>query len=222
MTPDAALANLIGHYPLLAQLAPALCEDLASRLQWVGVPAGAVVFDEQQECSGFPFVAEGSIRVVKAARSGREMVLYRVTPGAACIVTAGCLLGNTRYNARGVAETATTLALLPAAAFDVLLAEEPFRRYVFALFSQRIAALMQRVEEVAFQRLDQRLAALLAQGPPHLQATHQRLADELGSARENVSRILKNFADQGLIALHRERIEVLDRAGLAVRADQAE
>ena len=87
--------------------------------------------------------------------------------------------------------------------------------FVFHLFAERIAELMQLVEEVAFARLDQRLAKLLlARNQNTLSVTHQQLADELGSVREIVSRLLKGFAEQGLVALGREQLTVTDRAGL--------
>ena len=72
----------------------------------------------------------------------------------------------------------------------------------------------QLVEEVAFRKLDQRLAGVLLGKGSTLRATHQQLADELGSVREMVSRLLKGFAEQGLVALGREQIEILDAAGL--------
>jgi CRP/FNR family transcriptional regulator len=144
------------------------------------------------------------------------LVLYRVVPGGSCIITSSCLLGHSDYNARGVAETPLSLVALPLDIFSRLLVEHPpFRDFVFHLFAERIAELMQLVEEVAFARLDQRLAKLiLARKEAVLNVTHQQLADELGSVREIVSRLLKGFAAQGLVALGREQLTVLDRAGL--------
>jgi CRP/FNR family transcriptional regulator len=80
-------------------------------------------------------------------------------------------------------------------------------------FAERIAELMQLVEEVAFHRLDQRLAKLLVARGESIQVTHQALAEELGSVREMVSRLLKGFAVQGLVRLGREQITVIDGAG---------
>ena len=107
------------------------------------------------------------------------------------------------------------MVLLPAPSFHALLGKhEAFRDYVFHLFSDRLTDLMQLVSAVAFQKLDQRLAALLIAKPSPLHTTHQALADELGSAREIVSRLLKGFADQGWVKLAREQIEVTDKEGL--------
>lgn len=201
-------------YPVLQALPAALGARLAAEAHAMTVPAGTVLFDERQPCQGFPFILEGGIRVAKLAANGRELPLYRVLPGESCIITSSCLLGHADYNARGVTEGPTTLVLVPRALFDALLAETAFRDFVFHLFSERIAELMQLVEEVAFRKLDQRLAALLLGKGRQLHTTHQQLADELGSVREMVSRLLKGFADQGLVRLGREQIEILDPAGL--------
>jgi len=213
---DARLAAL---YPVLDTLPAALGARFTAEVQTMTVPAGAVLFDESQPCQGFPFVLSGGIRVAKLAANGRELPLYRVLPGESCIITSSCLLGHTDYNARGTTESETALALLPRDLFDQLLAQAPFRDFVFHLFSERIAELMQLVEEVAFRKLDQRLANLLLGKGRQLHTTHQQLADELGSVREMVSRLLKGFADQGLVRLGREQIEILDPAGLRKLAE---
>ncbi len=205
---------LQGLYPVLDALPAALRTRVEQQAQTMTVPAGTVIFDEHQPCQGFPFILDGGIRVLKPAANGRELPLYRVLPGESCIITSSCLLGRTDYNARGITEAETTLVLLPRPLFDELLGQPAFRSFVFNLFSERIADLMQLVEEVAFRKLDQRLAGLLLGKGKLVHATHQQLADELGSVREIVSRLLKNFAAQNFVRLGREQIEILDPAGL--------
>ena len=152
--------------------------------------------------------------MVKSAANGRELPLYRVTPGETCILSTSCLLAGEPYQARGVTECDCELMLLPVALFEPLLAEPAFRRFVFHLFAERLTELMTLIEAVAFHRLDARLAGCLLGKGPVLQLTHQQLADELGSVREMVSRLLKGFAGQGLVQLGREQIRILDAAGL--------
>lgn len=201
-------------YPVLEELPAPLRERLVGEAQAMTIPAGTVLFDELQPCQGFPFVLNGSIRVVKLAANGRELPLYKVLPGESCIITSSCLLGHAEYNARGITESETSLVLLPRTLFDDLLGTNAFRDFVFHLFSERIAELMQLIEEVAFRKLDQRLANLLLGKGRQLHTTHQHLADELGSVREMVSRLLKGFADQGWVRLGREQIEVIDPTAL--------
>ena len=210
------LATLSSLYPALAGLPAerlAVLQQPGARLR---LPAGTQVFAEHQPCQGFPLLLEGSIKVCKLAASGRELVLYRVTPGGSCIISSSCLLGRSDYNARGIAETPLTLLILPVPLFsELMVSHPPFRDFVFHLFAERIGELMQLVEEVAFARLDQRLAKLLlARSETPIAVTHQQLADELGSVREIVSRLLKGFAAQGLVSLGREQIAISDRQGL--------
>ncbi|HEY6096264.1 MAG TPA: Crp/Fnr family transcriptional regulator [Gallionellaceae bacterium] len=213
--PDSSLRQrLFERYPMLGDLPAAQLEALLQS-GIMRLPAHAQVFDENQACMGFPLILSGSVRVIKAAPNGRELQLYRVGPGESCILSSGCLLGRENYHARGVAEQETELLVLPADVFRNWLGEnERFRDYIFHLFSERLTDLMQLVSAVAFQKLDQRLAALLASKPNPLNITHQVLADELGSAREIVSRLLKNFAEQGWVRLGREQIDIIDAAAL--------
>ena len=214
--------RLLALYPALASLAPeeiaAICKPEVTAV----IAEGTELFAERHACRGFPLLIEGSIKVVKNTPAGREMLLYRVEPGGSCVITSSCLLGHTRYTARGIAETPLRMLMLPTALFEKLIAgNAAFRDFVFHLLAERIAELMQLVEEVAFHRLDQRLAKLLLGKGEPIHATHQTLADELGSVREIVSRLLKGFAGQGLVTLGRERIELVDRDGLRQLAGMA-
>ncbi|MFV8825518.1 Crp/Fnr family transcriptional regulator [Thauera sp. WH-2] len=202
------------RYPVLSALPADARRRLLQGAHWMRIPAGTMLFDDHQACEGFPFVVDGSVRVSKCAPSGRELPLYRVGAGETCIISSSCLLGHEAYNARGMTEADTLMMLLPKPVFDEMMIERPFRDFVFHLFAERIADLMQLIEEVAFRKLDQRLAALLLGKGRLLRVTHQQLADELGSVREIVSRLLKSFAEQGLVRLGREQVEIVDPAGL--------
>ena len=208
--------KILDLYPALAGLPGDRLSALLQPKAVMQVPAGTRIFAEHQPCQGFPLLLEGSIKVVKQAASGRELMLYRVAPGGSCIITSSCLLGHSDYNARGIAESPLSMLLLPAPVFGQLMLDHaPFRDFVFHLFAERIGELMQLVEEVAFARLDQRLARLLlARNDSVLNVTHQQLADELGSVREIVSRLLKGFAAQGLVSLGREHLTITDRPRL--------
>jgi len=216
MTPAIDRQRLLSLYPALAGLAAQRLDALLQPQGVIQLPAGTQVFAEHQPCQGFPLLIEGSIKVVKLASSGRELMLYRVVPGGSCIISSSCLLGHSDYNARGIAETPLTLLAMPIPLFSALMIEHaPFRDFVFHLFADRIGELMQLVEEVAFTRLDQRLAKLiLARNETRIHVTHQQLADELGSVREIVSRLLKGFAAQDLLTLGREQIVISNRDGL--------
>ena len=208
-------SRLLQLFPVFGQLPDAAVDEIVHSAAPRQAPAGAILFEAASPCTGFPMLLEGSVRVVKSAPSGREVQLYRVTPGESCLLSSSCLLGGAPYAATGIAETAVTLLALPPALFHRLLAEhKPFRDYVFGLFSERLADLMSLVEAVTFYKLDQRLAALLLGKGELVRTTHQGLADELGSVREMVSRLLSNFQDRGWVELGREQIRITDAQSL--------
>ncbi len=217
--PQELRRRLVERFPFLAGMPAARLDALVADAQFLRAPAGAVLFDANQPCRGFPLVLEGSVRVTKNAPNGREILLYRVEPGQSCIQSGGCLLGHADYSASGVAETEVELLSVPPAQFnELLLGFEPFRRYVFGMYGERLAEVMELVEEVAFRRLDARLAQLLIRRGPVIEGTHQQLADELGSVREIVSRLLRSFEQRGLVRIERERVTALDPKGLATLA----
>ncbi len=173
------------------------------------------MFDEHEPCRGFALMLAGSVRVIKASPSGRELHLYQVLPGDSCILTTGCLLDNSTYRARCVVQEDVELVVLSPQAFRQMFSSlEPFRDHILKGFSHRLTEMMELVSAVAFQKLDQRLAAALVAKSTPIRTTHQALADELGSLREIVSRLLKSFADQGWVKLGREQIEILDAGAL--------
>ncbi len=212
-------ARIAATFPTLAAASRATLEHMAEAGIHRKVPAGGIMFSAHSPCAGFPLVLSGVVRVLQRYPNGRELQLYRVKAGESCLLSGSCLLGHTDYAASGIAETDVELLVLPPAEFNALVAsDETFRRHVFALFGERLAGLMQVVEAIAYQKLDQRLAALLVNRDAEsgeIRTTHQALADELGSVREIVSRLLRSFEDRGWVDLGRERIKVVDRAALA-------
>jgi CRP/FNR family transcriptional regulator len=221
-SPPELRKRLLERFPVLAALPAARLDALLARSPLLKAPKGATLFDAHQPCRGFPLLLEGAVRVTKSAPTGREIQLYRVEPGQGCILSGGCLLGHSAYSATGIAEEEVTLLSIPPALFhELLLESEPFRRFVFGMYGERLAEVMELVEEVAFRRLDARLARLLVQRGPLVQGSQQRLADELGSVREIVSRLLRGFEERGWVELGRERVTVRDPRALEDLAARA-
>lgn len=211
---------LLEHYPCLTAVpSMRLAADL-QRAAVLEVPERTTLFRETEPCAGFPFILEGQVKVSRASSAGRELELYRVHPGEICVVSTGCLLGGTPMSARGVTVTGTRLAMVDRATLMDWTEFPSVRMFLLGLMADRMTELMALVEAVAFQRLDQRLAhALLGHGRLIL-ATHQQLADELGTAREMVSRLLKRLEEQGTVRLGREQVEILDLARLKALAGE--
>ncbi|MDE2159102.1 MAG: Crp/Fnr family transcriptional regulator [Burkholderiales bacterium] len=212
-------ARLLALYPVLAELPPALREaGLGADAHGFALPDGRLLFEQGAPCQGFPLLLEGEVRVARGTPGGRTLELYRIAPGELCIASTSCLFGRAPLIAHATTVGDCRLLLLSPAAFERWLAFEPFRRYVFGIFAERIAELMALAEAVAFQRLDQRLAATLLGHGAVVLGTQQALADELGTVREIVTRLLKRFERQGWVRIGRERVEIVDAAALRAQA----
>ncbi|HEV8700858.1 MAG TPA: Crp/Fnr family transcriptional regulator [Candidatus Polarisedimenticolia bacterium] len=207
--------RFIRCYPVLKELPPDLLRKVDARARLVQAPAGRRLFDEGSPCTDYPLLVEGIIRASKFGPDGHEILLYRLNPGESCVITVVALLGATPYPAVGTAETRLTLLGIPRNLFvELVLKSAAFRTFVFQSLSQRMARLMALIDDVAFRRVDQRLASRLLRHREPITATHQMLADELGTTREVVSRTLESFQESGMLRLGRKRIEILDRPGL--------
>jgi len=181
-------------------------------------PAGTVLFRAGQDCPGFVRLHRGTIRVTLTAANGREVVLYRVTPGDVCLQTFACMTDGRSYSAEGVAETDIVGEVMPHALFRSEMADNPdFRAEVMTAVARRFSDFEQLVEDVALTGFDARLARVLlrlAHDHDEITITHDNLAAETASGRAFVSRRLGEFARRGLVEGTRGRLRLLDRAGL--------
>src|ERR1035437_993803 len=183
-------------YPALADVQPSLA-DLGSSIGPMAVPAGAVLFDENAPCQGFPMLLEGEVKVSRSSGDGRSLELYRVGPGELCLVSSSCLFRSQPLSAHGITTKASTLILIPPDIFRRWLDTPAFRNEVLGLFAERMADLTSLIDAVAFHKLDRRLAAALLGHGPQLTVTHQTLANELGTVREIITRLLRRFERDG-------------------------
>jgi len=217
-------AAMIDFFPGLEMMEADARELFLSSAHVATVPAGAVVFHHGSSCEHYLLVMHGSVRVQMVSENGREIVLYRVENGQTCILTTSCLMTNEDYAAEGITETEVNAVMIPATVFHRLMSgSNAFRSFVFASYGTRISDLLVLVDEVAFHRIDVRLAKFLienADGAACLQTTHQSLSVELGSAREVISRQLKEFERRGWVRLSRGRIELTDADALETMAEK--
>ncbi|HHN68121.1 MAG TPA: Crp/Fnr family transcriptional regulator [Thermopetrobacter sp.] len=215
--PDAAAA--------LTALPAAERETLLAAAQVARLAAGTALFSPGDACTRYLVVLDGVVRVFLLSETGREILLYRVGGGQTCVLTTAALLADKVYDAEGVAETDVTALLIPAERFQALLTELPaFRGFVFSSFATRLRDLVGLVGEVAFARLDARLAGFLlkrAGDEETVALTHQEMAAQLGSTREAVSRLLKDFERQGMVVLRRGAVRLRDAGALRRLAEGA-
>jgi CRP/FNR family transcriptional regulator len=205
-------------YPALAHVVPDL-SSLGLAAEPITVAAGTVLFNENTVCQGFPLVLDGEVKVSRHSLDGRSLELYRVVPGELCLVSSASLFRSAPLMARGISTRPTRLILIAPPTFVQWLETPVFRDEVLGLFAERMADLTGLIDAVAFQRLDQRLAATLLGRGQSLALTHQQLANELGTVREMVSRLLRRFEREGWVDLARENIVIRDSKALRALAD---
>ena len=208
--------NRIAHLlPILQQADAQLVHEFQQAAFFTRIPAGRDVFVEGDRIDAIALLISGVVRVYKIGETGREITLYRFGLGESCILTANAILVQQSFPAIATVEKEAEAVMIPADAFrDWVRRYDLWRGFVFDLLSQRLSSMMAIVDEVAFRRMDVRLAAfLLNRGLSHnpLRITHQEIAAELGSSREVISRLLEDFASREWVRLGRGTVEILDR-----------
>lgn len=214
-------------FPFLHDAPHGVQTAFAAEVRRRHLSSGQFICMEGDACGVLPLVLSGSARVYKSGETGRELTLYRIERGESCILTVSCIVGDRPFPAFAVAETDVVALLIPAATFRRwVLTEETWRGYAFDLLARRLSDVIETVEEVAFRRLDERVAAhLLGQASIgagedlYVETTHEAVATELGSSREVVSRVLKEFEREGLVVLARGVIHITDTPGLRRKAE---
>lgn len=203
-------------FPDLLALEASAKELLVKHSRIVEAPVGTIGYSEGMPCNAYVMRLAGRSRVYKLSSGGREILLYRVAAGETCVLTTTCLLGRSDYPASTVVEEPIRDVIVPAHIFHQLMIESAvFRRFVMENYGALISDLIVLLDEVAFLNVDTRLAKLLLdESGSTVSRTHQQIADELGSAREVVSRQLKRFENKGWVSLGRGYVEVLDREAL--------
>jgi len=219
--------RLLDVFPFLRTADADFRDALFDHASLVRLAAGHLICQDGAQCALLPLVIAGTGRVYKLGENGREITLYRVEPGESCVVTASCILSGTPFPAFAECETdVEALVVRPGEMRQWMASSAHWRAYIFGLIAGRLQEVFGVLDAVLFQRLDQRLIALLlnlrsASPEDVVRMTHQALAVELGSSREVISRVLKGLEGQGLLRIARGRIELLDLAELVRRARDA-
>ncbi len=219
MISDSRLREEISHlFPVVTQLSSTQRDEFFSVVTLANMEIGSAVCGEGQQCSYLPLVLEGNVRVFKLSESGREITLYRIESGESCVLTASCMIGGSAFPATAVIEEKVRGLLVPLTQVRAWLADSPaWRDFLFSLVAERLAEVISVVEEVAFRRVDARIADYIlenADDSGFLTRTHQNIAFDLGTSREVVTRILKDLEYRKIVKLARGELQLLDRRGL--------
>ena len=195
--------------------------EIENTATYHSVETSRLLFLEGDPCKGVGFVGKGSIRVSKISETGREITLYHVQPGEGCVLNISCAFSEIGYPATATIENPVEMVIFPAVTFREWMAISEVRSFVFELFSKRLAQVITLVEEIVFRKMDQRLAEFLVsrfdnKGKPRrvLRMTQEQIAGEMGTAREVVNRLLKEFERLGAIENARGIIKLQNESRL--------
>jgi CRP/FNR family transcriptional regulator len=213
------METITGTFNFLRNAGSDVKQEVTAHASIAQIPRGSFIFIEGDECKNIALILSGVVRVYKPAESGREITLYRLGRGESCVLTASCIFSRSHFPAVAVVEEDIEAAVIPSIVFRRWINRfEVWRNYVFDLLSKRLTEVISTVEEVAFRRMDMRIAEFILKlsetNKDVVSITHHDIAMELGTSREVVSRILKHFEYENLIELKRGTIVVRNYDGL--------
>lgn len=218
------MAVIEEYLPFWDQLTP----PQQARLRDAATPGtaarGTVIHNGSEDCVGLLIITAGQLRAYALSDEGKEITLYRLLDRDICLFSASCIMRSIQFDVTVAAERDTSFLRIPAPVYQELMtASAPVANYTNELMASRFSDVMWLLDQILNKRLDSRLAAFLLEesaleGTDQLKLTHEAIAHHLGSAREVVTRMLKYFHAEGLVALSRGGILLTDKPRLTVTA----
>ncbi len=220
--------QLNAMYPQLADIKDTTWLDVIEHARLLEAEPDTTLFSGTATCNNFMLILEGTVRIYQTAEDGREITLYRVEAGELCILSLNSLLKNKSFNAIATTESNVKALVISSENFKLIMNNiEAFRDYVISTLTERLCETIYLIQDTAFNHLNMRLACMLGSlfernQDPTLKITHQELAFELGTTREVISRILKEFEKQNCVKLSRGSITLSSAEGLQWFSQPAE
>ncbi len=194
-------------------LEPDLAEQIYV-LQEVEIPKGVVILKEAAYIKEIPLLVQGKIKVRKTDENGKEIILYYIKSGESCILSITSCLNEKKSNAEAITEEVSKLVVVPATMVRQWMdTYKSWRMFVMQLYYSRLDELLNLVDSISFKQTDSRLydklKTLQLSSGNQIKITHQQLANEIGTAREVISRLLKQMENNGYISLERGIIKII-------------
>ncbi len=197
-----------------SQFEPALIEEINQVATFVDVPEGEELIKPGQYIKSIPLLLTGSIKIMRPDTVGDELLLYHLERGDTCAMTMTCCIGNAKSEIRAVTETPSRLLMIPVGKMEVWSSQfKTWRNFVFASYHTRMMELLESIDNIAFNKMDERLEKYLDDKvhilkSKHIYSTHKEIASDLHTSRVVISRLLKKMEIDGKVKLHRSFIEV--------------
>ncbi|MCU0355224.1 MAG: Crp/Fnr family transcriptional regulator [Cytophagales bacterium] len=194
---------------------PELLAEIERNAKLVSIKADDALLDIGQAIKAVPIVVSGCLKVSRMDEDGRELLLYYITPNESCAMTFTCCLERHASEIKAVAEEDTTLLAVPVTVMDEWLVKFPsWKNFVMRTVRERFQELLKTIDQIAFQKLDERLVQYLkdksaATGTALIHLSHEQIANELATSRVVVSRLLKKLENENKLLLYRHQIKLL-------------
>lgn len=201
------ILEMFEFYPKMNDADKKLLRDTAIRKE---LTRGQIMVGDNNRCNGVPLVTKGGLRLFRISDKGREVTLYRINGGEVCILAAICAMGDVEYNFSIEAEKDSTIYMISPDVFRELFSRsEAFKKYVFNALAQKLIMSMETIEMLIFISIEERILEYLKQNSNdkgEVKTTHEKMAIDLGSSREVITRQLKKMAEKQMIKLERGKI----------------
>ncbi len=208
------------HFPFWPHLSQEQKEYAMSHASILCYRKGTNIHSGESNCVGLILVKTGELRVYMLSEEGREITLYRLREGDVCVLSASCVLSTITFDVHVDAEADSEILLISASAFSELTRQNVYvEKFSYQLATERFSDVMWAMQQILFMSFDKRLAIflmdeLIKTEDDTIRLTHEQIAKYVGTAREVVTRMLKYFSSEGIVALSRGGIKVLDKKKL--------
>ena len=212
------------YFPIWNKLQTDQQDRIRSNLNFRTVKKGTILHNGDMDCTGLLLVKAGQLRAYILSDEGREITIYRLFDRDLCLFSASCIMRSIQFEVTIQAEKDTDLWVIPAEVYqDIMETSAPVANYTNELMASRFSEVMWLIEQIMWKSFDKRLAAFLLEesavdGSEALKITHDRIAAHMGTAREVVTRMLRYFQSEGMVALTRGSVELIDRKRLNMLA----
>lgn len=192
-----------------------LIEDIIASGEVKNLKEGEVIMDYGKPVRFMPIILRGTIRVMRKDEEDREIILYYLGNNESCAMAYACCMEAKKSEVKAIAEDNVELIIIPHAKLDEWLTKYPsWKSYIFSSFTQRFNELLKSIESIAFHKLDERLINYLkaksrVTGKNTIQLSHNQIAEEMGTSRVVISRLLKQLENDKKLLLYRNEIKLL-------------
>ena len=208
------------YFPIWNKLDEAHREKLCAAVSFKKIEKGTILHNASMDCTALFLVRSGQLRAYMLSEEGREITLYRLFDRDLCLFSASCLMRSIQFEITIEAEKDTELWVIPVRVYQKIMEESaPLANYTNEIMATRFTDVMWLVEQIMWKSLDRRLASFLIEeaaieGSHVLKLTHEGIANHIGSHREVITRMLKYFQTEGMVALARGTVEIIDEEKL--------